>query len=248
MQLATLAHVGAAPPSEGSPDDAPLEVVLPLDDAPLEVVLPLDDAPPEVVPLDDAPLEVVLPLDDAPVDPPPGAPEEELAPEELEAPLPDDVPPQEELQLCSAHWIKPLQVELVQLEATMHVLSADEQLLLTHVLHVSLSVMPVTTEIRPSGSLHPPAKLLDPPLFPEVAPLQPVASSRSREPTTINMATRIFEFMARRSSSQKWCAIPPLKDANAASPVDPGGHVKPTALHGSCGPSTRGESIGPSFR
>jgi hypothetical protein len=204
MQLATLAHVGAAPPSEGSPDDAPLEVVLPLDDAPLEVVLPLDDAPLEVVlPLDDAPLEVVLPLDDAPVDPPPGAPEEELAPEELEAPLPDDVPPQEEVQLCSAHWIKPLQFELVQLEAAMHVLSADEQLLLTHVLHVSLTVMPVTTETRPSGSLHPPAKLLDSPLLPEVAPLQPVASSRSKEPTTISMATRIFEFIED---------VPPLKN------------------------------------
>ncbi len=178
-----------APPSEVPPDDAPLEVV-PLDDAPLEVVPLEDDAPLEVVPLeDDAPLEVV-PLD-APLD----APEDEPAPEELEAPLPDDVPTQGELQLCSAHLIKPPQSELVQLEAAMHVLSADEQLLLTHVLHIVLSVMPVATETKASGLLHPPARPLDPSLPPEAALPQPVASSRSREPTTISMATRIFEFI-----------------------------------------------------
>jgi hypothetical protein len=145
MQLVTLAHVMAGvPPSEVLPE-----------------LVPLDDSPPEVVPLDDAPLEVV-PLDDAPL----GAPEEEPAPEELEAPLPDDAPAQGELQLCSAHWIKPLQAGLVQLEAAMHVLSADEQVLLTHVLHIVLGVMRVTTETKASGSLHPPARPLDPSLLP----------------------------------------------------------------------------------
>ena len=48
----------------------------------------------------------------------------------------------------------------------MHMLSADEQLLLTHVLHIVLSVMPVTTETKANGSLHPPATSLDPPLPP----------------------------------------------------------------------------------
>ena len=94
MQLETLAHVGA-PPSGVPPE-------VPLDDAPPEVATPLDDAPLEVAPLDDAPLEVV-PLDDAPLDAPLDAPEEEPALEELEAPLPDDVPTQGGLQLCSAH-------------------------------------------------------------------------------------------------------------------------------------------------
>jgi hypothetical protein len=140
-------------------DDAPLEVA-PLDDTPLEVA-PLD----EVVPPDDAPLEVV-PLDDAPLDAPLDAPEEEPAPKELEAALPDDVPTQGDLQLWSAHWIKPLQSMLVQLEAVMHTLSAEEQLLLTHVLHIVLIVMPVTSETKASGSLHPLATSLDPPLPP----------------------------------------------------------------------------------
>jgi hypothetical protein len=189
LQLMTLAHEGPTPPSPPEePDGAPLEAE-PLDVAPLEVVVPLDVvAPLEAVPLDGAPLEVV-PLDVvAPLDPALGAPEEELVPDELEAPLPADAPPQEELQLCWVHCIKLSQSELVQLEAAMHVLSADEQLLLTHVLHVWLAA-------RPSGSLHPPPGLLNPPLLPEVAPLQPVANSRSREPTTISMATRIFEFI-----------------------------------------------------
>jgi hypothetical protein len=129
--------------------------------------------PPSELPPDDAPLEVVPP-DDAPLDAPLDAPEEEPAPEELEAPLPDDVPAQGELQLCSVHWTKPLQFGLVQLEATMHMVSADEQLLLTQVLHIVLSVMPVTTETKASGLLHPPARPLDPPLLPEAPPSQPV--------------------------------------------------------------------------
>jgi hypothetical protein len=41
-----------------------------------------------------------------------------------------------ELQSRSAHWTKPLQSRLVQLEAPMQVLIADEQLLFRHVLHV----------------------------------------------------------------------------------------------------------------
>jgi hypothetical protein len=147
LQLVTLAHVGA-PPSGVPPD-------VPLDDAPLEVA-PLDEAPLELVPLDDAP------LDDAPLD----ALEEEPAPEELEAPLPDDAPTQADLQLCSAHWITPLQSRLVQLEAVMHMLTADEQLLLTHVLHIVLSVMPVPTATKASGLLHPLATSLDPTLPP----------------------------------------------------------------------------------
>jgi hypothetical protein len=168
LQLVIWPHVGAAPPSGVPPgvplDDAPLEVA-PLDDAPLEVapldeVVPADDAPLEVVPLDDAP------LDDAPLDPPLDAPVEEPAPEELEAPPPDDMPTQADLQLCSAHWTTPLQSRLEQLEAVMHMLSADEQLLLTHVLHIVLGVMPVTTETKARGSLHPLATSLDPPLPP----------------------------------------------------------------------------------
>jgi len=192
MQLVTLAHVGAvAPPSEVPevpPSDAPPEVV-PLDEGPLEVV-PLDDAPLEIVPLDDAPPEVV------PRDVPLDAAEEEPAPEELEVPLPDDAPTQGELQFCSAHLIKPLQSELVQLAAAVQMLTADEQLLLTHVLQVVLSGMPVATETTASGLLHPPARPLDPPPAPEAMPPQPVTSSRSRVPTTaISVATRIVEFM-----------------------------------------------------
>jgi hypothetical protein len=153
LQLVIWPHVGAAPPSGVPPG-------VPLDDAPLEVA-PLD----EVVPADDAPLEVV-PLDDAPLDPPLDAPVEEPAPEELEAPPPDDMPTQADLQLCSAHWTTPLQSRLEQLEAVMHMLSADEQLLLTHVLHIVLGVMPVTTETKARGSLHPLATSLDRPLPP----------------------------------------------------------------------------------
>jgi hypothetical protein len=128
-------------------------------------------APPSEVPLDDGPL-------DAPLD----AREEEPAPEELEAPLPDDRPTHGELQLRSAHWIKPLQFRLVQLEAAMHVLSADEQLLLTHALHIEVSVMPVTTETKASGSLQPPVLEFEPPVeFPsfEVEPeLEPALPPR----------------------------------------------------------------------
>lgn len=120
-------------------------------------------APPSEVPLDDGPL-------DAPLD----APEEKPAPEELEAPLPDDRPSHGELQLRSAHWIKPLQFRLVQLEAAMHVLSADEQLLLTHALHIEVSVMPVTTETKASGSLQPPVLEFEPPLLvPEPFEVEP---------------------------------------------------------------------------
>lgn len=115
-------------------------------------------APPSEVPLDAA-------LD---------APEEEPAPEELEAPLPDDRPTHGELQLRSAHWIKPLQSKLVQLEAAMHVLSADEQPLLTHALHFEVSVMPVTTETKASGSLQPPVLEFEPPLLvPEPFEVEP---------------------------------------------------------------------------
>jgi hypothetical protein len=110
-----------------------------------------------------------LPLDDAPLDAPLDVPEEESA-----APLPDTMTAHGELQLCSAHCTKPLQSRLVQLEAAVRMLSADEQLLLTHALHVVVSVMPVTTETKASGLLHPPAEPLDPPVPSAAVPTEPV--------------------------------------------------------------------------
>jgi hypothetical protein len=71
--------------------------------------------------------------------------------------------------------INPLQSRLVQLEAVMHILRGDEQLLLTHLLHVEVIAMPVTTETKSSGLLHPrPVPPLDPPPAPEPPPLEPV--------------------------------------------------------------------------
>ena len=56
----------------------------------------------------------------------------------------------------------------------MHVLSADAQPLLTHALHFEVSVMPVTTETKASGSLQPPVLELEPPLLvPEPFEVEP---------------------------------------------------------------------------
>jgi hypothetical protein len=46
----------------------------------------------------------------------------------------------------------------------MHVPRAGKQLLLMHVLHIVVRGMPVTTDTKASGLLHPPPRPLDPPL------------------------------------------------------------------------------------
>jgi hypothetical protein len=194
LQLVIWPHVGAPPsgvPPEVPLDDAPLEV------APLDEVVPPDDAPLEVVPLDDASLGAPL---DAPEEEPAPEEEEEPAPEELEAPLPDDVPAQGELQLCSAHWITPLQSRLEQLEPVMHMLSADEQRLLTHVLHIVLGVMPVTTETKASGSLQPLATSLDPPLPPF---FEAHATAELNEPAISAVHTTALVILASSTSHIK---------------------------------------------
>jgi hypothetical protein len=100
-----------------------------------------------------------------------------------------------ELQVCSPHWTKPLQFRLVLLAAAMHVPRADEQLLPRHVLHIVVSVMPVTTDTKASGLLHPRGRPLDPPLPPETAPTGPVPPA----------SLLWFSLLERRCHSQPRC-------------------------------------------